>query len=402
AHKKPPGVIGWWPSRSVTFLDNHDTGSTQGHWPFSSHHAMEQSQVATLLLLPVVFYGMGAGPSSWTPLVIQGAKKGLGSATSFGDDEDATQLTGTMSTAKGKKRGRGRGRHVSSLKQKTLDASTMFWRSERTPEEVLAAKGVKPTLSPKFDTLALVEAHMVGCNFSRTPVFAESKLGDDGDLVSDSTLYRSLASSLQYLTFTRPNISYAVQQVYLYMHDLREPHFSARKRILRYVRGTLDYGLQLFTSSTTSLVAYSDADWAGCPITRRSTSGYCVFLGNNLLSWSSKRQPTHSRSSAKAKYRGVANAIVETAGCEIYYRQRLKHIEIDIHFVHDLLLLVRFEFFMFLLVISIRIGIGVGIGIDIDIGIDNDICIGIGIGIGIDIGIGLHLIKTLFSTESAL
>nr|GEV12655.1 ribonuclease H-like domain-containing protein [Tanacetum cinerariifolium] len=100
--------------------------------------------------------------------------------------------------------------------------------------------------------------------------------------------------------------------VCLYMHDPREPHFSALKRILRYVQGTLDYGLQLFSSTTDSLIAYSDADWAGCPTTRRSTSGYCVFLGNNLLSWSSKLQPMLSRSSAEAEYRGVANAVAET------------------------------------------------------------------------------------------
>ena len=142
----------------------------------------------------------------------------------------------------------------------------------------------------KYAIEVLERAHMVNCNPSRTPVDTESKLGDDGDPVSDPTLYRSLAGSLQYLTFTRPDISYAVQQVCLHMHDPREPHFSALKRILRYVRGTLDYGLQLFASSTTSLVAYSDADWAGCPTTRRSTSGYYVFLGNNLLSWFSKCQ----------------------------------------------------------------------------------------------------------------
>ncbi|GKA80648.1 ribonuclease H-like domain-containing protein [Tanacetum coccineum] len=221
-------------------------------------------------------------------------------------------------------------------------------------------------LSQKKYAIEIIErAGMLNCNPSRTPVDTESKLGATGDVVSDPTLYRSLAGSLQYLTFTRPDISYAVQQVCLHMHDPREPHFSALKRILRYVRGTLDYGLQLFSSSTTDLVAYSDADWAGCPTTRRSTSGYCVFLGNNLLSWSSKRQPTLSRSSAEAEYRGVANAVAETCwlrnllrelhtplssatlvycdnvsavylSCNPVQHQRTKHIEIDIHFVRDL------------------------------------------------------------------
>ncbi|GJW05531.1 ribonuclease H-like domain-containing protein [Tanacetum coccineum] len=163
----------------------------------------------------------------------------------------------------------------------------------------------------------------------RTPVDTESKLGDDGDLIYDPTLYKSLAGSLQYLTFTHPNISYAVQQVYLYMHDLRKPHFLALKRVLR------------------------------------STFAYCVFLGNNLLSWSSKRHPTLSRSSAEAEYRGVANAVAETCWLRnllhelhtplssvtlvfsdnvsaVYLssnpvqHQRTKHIEIDIHFVRDL------------------------------------------------------------------
>nr|GEV35333.1 ribonuclease H-like domain-containing protein [Tanacetum cinerariifolium] len=205
-------------------------------------------------------------------------------------------------------------------------------------------------------------AHMVNCNPSRTPIDMESKLGDDGYPISDPTLYLSLAGSLQYLTFTLPDISYAVQQICLYMHDSREPHFSALKLILRYIRGTLDYRLQVFSSSTTSLVSYLDADWAGCPTTRRLTSGYCVFLGTNLLSWSSKRQTTVSRSSVEAKYRGVANAVAETCWLRnllrelhtplssatlVYYdnvsvvylssspikHQRTKHIEIDIHFV---------------------------------------------------------------------
>lgn len=118
--------------------------------------------------------------------------------------------------------------------------------------------------------------------------------------VSDPTDFRSLAGALQYLTFTRPDISYAVQQVCLHMHDPRESHLTALKRILRYIRGTLEYGLHIQRSSSFDLVAYSDANWAGCPDTRKSTFGYAVFLGDNLISWSSKRQNTVSRSSAEA------------------------------------------------------------------------------------------------------
>ncbi|GKC38122.1 ribonuclease H-like domain-containing protein [Tanacetum coccineum] len=217
----------------------------------------------------------------------------------------------------------------------------------------------------KYATEILERACMLTCNSRRTTVDTDSKLAADGDPVSDPTLYRSLVDALQYLTFTRPNISYTVQQVCLFMHDPREPHFSALKRILRYVRGSLDFGLQLYSSSTSSLIAYSDADWAGCPTTRRSTSGYCVFLGNNLLSWSSKRQVTISRSSAEAEYRSVANAVAETCWLRNLLRelhsplstatlvycdnasavylssnpvqhQRTMHIEIDIHFDRDL------------------------------------------------------------------
>nr|GEU77377.1 ribonuclease H-like domain-containing protein [Tanacetum cinerariifolium] len=149
--------------------------------------------------------------------------------------------------------------------------------------------------------------------------FLESKLGSDGDPVSDPTLYRSLAGALQYLTFTRPDPSYAVQQVCLYMHDPRDVHFTALKRILRYVRGTLDYGLQLHVSSTTQLSAYTDVDWAGCPVTRRSTSGFCVFLGDNLLSWSAKHQVTLSRSSAKLNIEVLLMLLLRLLGSVICY-----------------------------------------------------------------------------------
>ncbi|XP_023739156.1 uncharacterized mitochondrial protein AtMg00810-like [Lactuca sativa] len=216
----------------------------------------------------------------------------------------------------------------------------------------------------KYALEILEKAHMLNCKPARTPTEATAKLDNTGPPVSDPTLYHSLAGALQYLTFTRPEITYVVQQICLYMHDPREPHFNALKCILRYLQGTVSLGLQLYTSSSQRLIAYSNADWARCPTSRRPTSGFCIFLGHNLVSWSSKRQTTVSRSSAEAKYRGVANVVAETAwirnllhelhrppdkasivycdnvsvmymtGNPVQHRHT-NHIEIDIHFVRD-------------------------------------------------------------------
>ncbi|CAJ2635631.1 unnamed protein product [Trifolium pratense] len=143
---------------------------------------------------------------------------------------------------------------------------------------------------------------MSSCKSSPTPVDTKAKLsGSSGNPYHDPTEYRSLAGALQYLTFTRPDISYIVQQVCLFMHDPKTQHMSALKRIIRYIHGTLDFGLHLYPSSVSKLVSYTDADWTGCLDTRRSTSGYCVYLGDNLISWSAKRQHTLSRSNAEAE-----------------------------------------------------------------------------------------------------
>jgi hypothetical protein len=155
----------------------------------------------------------------------------------------------------------------------------------------------------QYATDLLQRAGMSDCHSVATPVDTQAKLsGSDGDPLADATEYRSLAGALQYLTLTRPDISYAVQQICLHMHAPRAPHLALVKRVLRYVRGTLEFGLHLRASSSTSLTAYYDADWAGCPDSRRSTSGYCVYYGDSLISWSSRRQTTVSRSSAEAKY----------------------------------------------------------------------------------------------------
>ena len=221
-------------------------------------------------------------------------------------------------------------------------------------------------LSQQQYAASIIErAGMANCSSCPTPVDTKPKLSaSTASPHADPTKYRSLAGALQYLTFTRPDISYAVQQVCLHMHDPRDEHMSALKRILRYLQGTLSYGLHLYKSSLTQLIAYTDEDWGGCPDTRRSTSGYCVFLGDNLLSWSSKRQPTLSRSSAEAEYRGVANVVSDSCWLrnlllELHFpitkatlvycdnvsaiylsgnpvqHQRTKHIEMDIHFVRE-------------------------------------------------------------------
>jgi hypothetical protein len=148
------------------------------------------------------------------------------------------------------------------------------------------------------------------------------------------------------------------------MHDPREPNLTAMKRILHYLQGTLDYSLLLCRSSSSDLVVYTDADWADCLDTRRSMSGYAVFLGDNLVFWSAKRQTIVSRSSAKAEYRVVANGVAEAtwlrqllhelqtlpSRCTIVYcdnistvylstnpiqHQRTKHVEIDLHFARE-------------------------------------------------------------------
>ncbi|XP_071733855.1 uncharacterized mitochondrial protein AtMg00810-like [Rutidosis leptorrhynchoides] len=211
----------------------------------------------------------------------------------------------------------------------------------------------------------IARAGMVFCNPCATPVDTLGKQSANlGDPYSKPTLYRSLASALQYLTFTRPDISYAVQQICLHMHAPHTSHVDALKRIIRYIKGTISMGLHISPSSSWDLVSFTDADWAGCPDTRRSTSGYCVYLGDNLLSWPSKRQPIVSRSSAEAEYRGVANVVAEVCWlrnlllelhcplrkttlvfCDnlsaIYLsgnpvqHQRTKHIELDIHFVRE-------------------------------------------------------------------
>lgn len=164
------------------------------------------------------------------------------------------------------------------------------------------------------------------------------------------------------MTITRPDISFAVNRVCQFIQAPTDTHWEAVKRILRYIKGSVDQGLRIHKSNSLNLHALSDADWAGCPDDRRSTNGFAVFLGSNLVSWSSRKQPTVSRSSTEAEYKAIANGTAELIWIQsllkelgVYlaksptlwcgnlgatyltanpmFHARTKHIEVDFHFV---------------------------------------------------------------------
>ncbi|KAM2612954.1 hypothetical protein TB2_032855 [Malus domestica] len=196
-----------------------------------------------------------------------------------------------------------------------------------------------------------------------TPVPSGQKLSAyAGDPFANPEMYRSVVGALQYLTITRPDLSYAVNQVCQFMHSPKTTHWMAVKRILRYLKATYNHGL-LYKSGTAKLTAFSDADYAGNPDTRHSTGGFCVYLGSNLVSWSSKKQKTVSRSSAEAEYRQLAYTAAELSWLRSLYKDlhlhlvqptiwcdnvssialasnpvfhsRTKHLEVDYHYVRE-------------------------------------------------------------------
>ncbi|XP_020676618.1 uncharacterized protein LOC110095421 [Dendrobium catenatum] len=175
-------------------------------------------------------------------------------------------------------------------------------------------------------------------------------------------LYRNLVGSLYYLTLSRPDIMFAVNLLCQHMHHPQLFHFQLLKRLLRYIKGTIHYGLPILRS-TLQLTAFSDSDWASDSTDRKSIAGYCAFLGETLISWIVKKQTAIAHSSTEAEYRAIA-----TAACDIIWLQslltefginssptklfcdnvsalalavnpvlhaRTKQIEIDYHFIRD-------------------------------------------------------------------
>ena len=180
--------------------------------------------------------------------------------------------------------------------------------------------------------------------------------------VEASSSYRRLVDRLIYLTNTRPNIAHVVQQLSQYMAHPTTAHSQAASRVLRYLKGTPGSGI--FATGSLQFKAFSDSDWAGCRDTRRSITDFSVYLGNSIISWRSKKQPTVSRSSSEAEYRALASttcelqwltyllqdlrvlfvqpanlycdnqSAIQIASNQVFH-ERTKHIDLDFHIVRE-------------------------------------------------------------------
>uniref|UniRef100_A0A2N9GF06 Integrase catalytic domain-containing protein n=1 Tax=Fagus sylvatica TaxID=28930 RepID=A0A2N9GF06_FAGSY len=231
--------------------------------------------------------------------------------------------------------------------------------------EVARSKAGISLSQRKYTLDILQDTGYLGSKPVATPMEPNLKLmPDEGDFIDDPDTYRRLVGKLIYLTITRPDISYAVSIVSQFMTNPRVPHMNAVIRILKYLKNAPGRGLFYRSSGHLRIEGYTDADWAGSPLDRKSTTGYCTFIGGNLVTWRSKKQSVVARSSAEAEYRAMAHTTCEltwlrtvlqefgllTQGPTPLYcdnqaaihiasnpvfHERTKHIEVDCHFVRS-------------------------------------------------------------------
>lgn len=172
----------------------------------------------------------------------------------------------------------------------------------------------------------LTETGLLGCKPVSIPMDPSIKLStEDGDLLENAVQYRRLVGKLLYLTFTRPDITFAVHKLCQFTASPRAPHLHAAYKVLHYLKGTVGQGLFYSSTSDMKLSAFADADWGTCPDTRRSVSGLCMFVGPALVAWKSNKQDTVSWSSAESEYRAMAEAVKEM----IWFRNLLQDLWVD-------------------------------------------------------------------------
>ncbi|KAJ4719034.1 Retrovirus-related Pol polyprotein from transposon TNT 1-94 [Melia azedarach] len=159
----------------------------------------------------------------------------------------------------------------------------------------------------------LKKFRMQHCKPTSTPLIVNQKLTKfDGDTKADAFRYRSLVGSLLYLSATRPDIMFATSLLSRFMQNPSQVHFGAGRRVLRYLKGTHDFGIWFKPEAELNLFGYVDSDWAGCIDDGKSTSGYAFSVGSGMFSWCSKKQDVVAQSTAEAEFIAAAAALTPT------------------------------------------------------------------------------------------
>ncbi|XP_038711800.1 uncharacterized mitochondrial protein AtMg00810-like [Tripterygium wilfordii] len=155
------------------------------------------------------------------------------------------------------------------------------------------------------------EVYMLECKHARTPLDSKLQLTIDGEYLESPQLYQRLVGKLIYITIMRPDITHVVSIVSQFMHSPTIAHTVVVKWILRYLKGSIGHGILMKNNGHIQIIGYIDVDWAGNTLNRKSTTGYCIFIGGNLVSWKSKKQLVVARSNAEAEYRTMASTASE-------------------------------------------------------------------------------------------
>ena len=216
----------------------------------------------------------------------------------------------------------------------------------------------------KYALDVLIETGMLGAKPCSCPMEQNTSLtNDSGVALVDASQYRRLIRCLLYLIITKPDIMYSVHILNQFMQDPRQGHWGAAIRIPRCLKSSPEQRILLPSGNPLDLHVYCNFDWASCPMTRRSITGYLVKMGKAPIAWKTKKQVMVSRSSAEVEYRAMANATSElvwirnhllllgfpVSFARLYcdnqaalhiannpvFHERTKHIEVDCHFVRE-------------------------------------------------------------------